>query len=228
MFLTDSFGWWDGIKRPFSYLFSDARSRFYKTIVTPEDELGIQKKETASLKAKLIGLIEENQRLKQLLAIDVRPEAPFLLAKIVGIGETELLVFSPEPEKIKINASVVSGKVLLGKVAKIDGSTIKVNLLNSRQTKIPVRVWQDQIDEDKSFLAEGILVGQEDKILLKEVLASEKISNGHIVGTVAENGEILLVAEIKKVFPSEDKIFQEAELKLLLDPRKIITVSIIE
>jgi len=228
--LTDLFGWWDGIKRPFGYLLSGARQRLYQTIVSPEDEIDSLKKENASYQGQIIELLEENANMRRLLDAGVRPSTTFVLTKVIGLSNDQMLVFTSEPRAIKPAASVVDGRILIGRVNKIDGTTVRIDLINSRATKIPVKVWPDdnQIDDKVDFLAEGILVGLEDKIILKEVLSSEKISVGNLVGTTIETGEVFLIGKISQVFPSSDKIFQEAEIKALVDPEELITVAIVK
>ncbi|MBU2592859.1 MAG: rod shape-determining protein MreC [Patescibacteria group bacterium] len=226
---VDRLGFLNPVKDLFGRLSSDFRGVFYRQMVRPVGEAEQFKKELASCLAEKIELEEENSVARRLIGSGAKPTTNFSLAKVIGLSRTEAVLAVSDGEAVKKGASLVSGRIFLGRVEEVESGLAKGLLLGSPDLKIPVRIWSDQEEalKNRASLAGGILTVEGDRLLVKEVLSSEKFDLGDWVGTVVETGEVFLIGEIEKIFPSEDKIFQKAEVKWAVNPENLLTVAII-
>ena len=230
LLILDSFGIFGGAKRLVIRLFGERRAEVYQKIIGPTEESEKLRRELTSCQSKIFELEEENFQARRLLDAGFKPETGVVLAKVVGSSNNRLLINVSGKEKIKQGASVIIDRVVLGKVEETDGLNAKVILLNSVEIKIPVKIWLNEMDlkGNNSALAEGILTGDGEKIIVKEILASEEVKKNDLVGLVVETGEVFLVGKVKTVFPAGDKIFQEAEIDWSADPGNLLTVGVIK
>lgn len=228
--LLDQAGWLTTLKIKLSSLTAGWREKTYQKIVRPLGKEERLRNQLASCEAEKLVLEEENLRLRKLLGAGVKPETQFALARVVAASQTHLLVVLFNAIGVKSGASVVKEKIFLGRIERREGNEARVLLLTSPQLKVPVKIWPHQraAERGESSLAQGILTAQGGSLIVAEILASEKIAPGNWVGTVVESGDFFLIGPIKKVYPSKDKVFQQAEVEWLIKPRQLLTVAIIK
>jgi len=229
LLILDSFDLFDGAKRVVVRFLGERKEGAYQKIIGPTEEKERLKRKLASCQAEVLELKEENFRSRRLLDAGFKPETGVVLAKVVSSGSDSLIIRVSGEETIKKGASVVVDRVVLGRIEETDGINAKVLLLNSPKIKIPAKIWLSEADLKKNgpALAEGVLVGNGRGVLVKEVLASERVKENDFVGLVIETGEVFLVGKAKKVSPAGDKIFQEVEVAWLADPKSLLTVGVI-
>jgi len=226
----DSLGFLNPFKNGVGQLLGASREKVYQKIIGPVEELEHLERQLISCQGEVLELREENSQARRLLDAGIKPKTRVILAKLVGGSDREILASLTSQEEFKEGASVVSGRVLVGKVQRISGQGARIGLLNSSGIKIPVKIWLNEAEAKKNSptVAEGILVGDGHNLRIKEILASDKIRVSDLVGALIETGEVFLIGEITEIFPSEDKVFQEAKVKWLIDPKKLLTVGIIK
>jgi len=229
LLVLDNFNSLDGFKRIVVRFLGERKEHVYQKIVGPIEERERLKRELNSCQSEVLELEEENSRSRKLLDAGFKPETGIILAKIISSDKDSLLIRVSGEKKIKKEAWVVVDRVVLGRIAETDGTDAKVILLNSPETKIPAKIWLSEVDfkSNSPALTEGILIGNGRGVLVKEVLASEKVKKDDFVGLVIETGETFLVGEVKSTSPAGDKIFQEVEVDWLVNPKNILTVGVI-
>ncbi len=203
------------------------RSNLYSSIINEQEE--INEDQLAECKANLISLEEEIKQSRRLLGASTKPETKFELAKISSVGSDELVLILESSNLIENSASVVSGPFLVGKIVEVYGRNGKTKLLTSPETKIPVKIWSDQnVTQNTEIIGEGILTSDGRNLYVDEILESQSVEQGNWVGEVIESGDIFWIGKVEEVFPSEDKIFQQAKINWAVDLSKIITVGVIK
>jgi len=224
----DRLGFLSPVKDFFGRVSSGFRGVLYQQIVRPVGEAEQFKKELTSCLAEKIELEEENSAARRLIGSGAKPTTNFSLAKVIGIGRTEVIL-AVNQGTVKKGASLVSGRIFLGRVEEAGSGLARGLLLGSPDLKIPVKIWPDREEamKDAGFLAGGILTVEGGRLIVKEILSSEKLNLGNWVGVIVETGEVFLIGEVEKIFPSEDKIFQKAEAGWEIDPESLLTVAII-
>ena len=228
--VLDKTGIFDWLKASWARLSAGVREAGYQQLVASADKEEGEKEKLLSCQAEILSLREENLQLRRLLGAGIKPETKLLPARVVGSNRLQLMIALTGQDKVKTNASVVTEKILLGRIEKIEGNMAKVLLLTNSKLKIPVKIWltRQLAEKGELNLAEGILTSNGGKLMVKEILASEKIAPDYWVASVVETGDIFLIGQIEKVYPSEDKVFQEAEVKWLIEPQKLLTVAVIK
>jgi len=229
IFGLDRVGAFSWLKAGLARLTGELRTASYQKMVGPIDHQEEAKKQLVSCRTEVLALREENSRLRKLLGAGIKPETKLLLARVIGSNQSQLIVALTSQDGIKKGASVVTERILLGRVEKIEGNTARVSLLTNSELRIPVKIWltRQLAETGELNLAEGILTSSGGKLVVKEILASEKVAPDYWVGAVVESGDVFLIGQIKKVYPSEDKVFQEAEVEWVVNPKKLLTVGII-
>ena len=228
--IADKLGGLNPIKSGFSRLSGATRAKIYQQKTMSSDGEEKLKRELNSCQMRVLELEEENFRARKLLGAAIKPKTKLALGKVIGISGSQITVFANGEDGIKTGASVVTGRILLGRVRSTVGQMAKADFLNALGFKIPVKIWLTrQLAEKKDpHLAEGILVGDGKNLVVKEILATEKVATGDWAGAVVESGDVFLIGKVKKVFPSEDKVFQEVAVDWLANPRELLTVGIIK
>lgn len=206
------------------------RSNFYSSIIDSQDDLGLLADQLGDCQAELARLEEENYQARRLLSAKLKPETKFELAKILSLGNQELIILLDNSERIEKQASVVSGPFLVGKINEVYGRSAKVDLLLSSKIKLPVKIWssQNDVELEKNLIGEGILSSDGQNLYVKEILDKQPVIPGNWVGAVVETGDIFWIGKIEEVFPTEDKIFQEVRLSWAVDLSKLITLGVVK
>ena len=230
LLILDRLGGLDPVKSGFGWLSGAVRARIYQQKTTPSIGEEKLRKEISSCQARVLELEEENFRARKLLGAAIKPKTKLALGKVIGVNDSQAALYVNNRDGIKTGASVVTGRILLGRVRITAGRTARADFLNASEFKIPVKIWltRQLAEKNGPCLAEGILVGKGENLVVKEILAAEKVADGDWVGAVVESGDVFLIGKIKKVFPSEDKVFQEAMVDWLANPKELLTVGIIK
>jgi len=182
-----------------------------------------------SCQAALADLQEENWQLRRLLGAGIKPKTQLIPGRVVAANDRRLILALTSDRSVASRAAVVKDRFLVGYLGRRQGLAAAVQLLTDPEFRLPVKIWlrRQLAEQGQPSLAEGLLQGGE-PILVKEILASEKIQPGYWVATVVETGDLFLIGQIKKVYPSEDKVFQEAEVEWMINPKELLTVGIIK
>lgn len=228
--ILDQLGWLDWPKGKLIRWTGRLRESGYQKIANSSDSEEKIETQLLSCQTEILALREENDRLRRLLGAGIKPETKLVSARVIGANQSWLMVALTGQNGINKDASVVRERILLGRVDRVEGNLALVRLLTHPELKIPVKIWlrKELAEKGELDLAEGILTSRGGQLVVKEILAKEKIVPGYWVGAVVESGDVFLVGSITKVYPSKDKVFQEAELEWAINPRKLLTVAIVK
>lgn len=180
------------------------------------------------LKSELAGLEavqKDNLILRQQLGSSETRGFQLIAAQTLGfvpaIGTKELLLSVGSSGGAKIGQAVVNGKVVLGRISSVQSDRSTLRLLTDPQSRVVVSTLTG---------ARGILVGQfQSSSKLTKVLQDEKLNVGDVVFTSGEDDwpVRLVIGEIIKVVKRDNELFQEAEVRPLVNYDKLQVVFII-
>jgi cell shape-determining protein MreC len=227
LFILNNFGLMNWAKGGIGWV-TGWRANIYKPLISGEkDDLS---RDLAECRGNLIELNEENEQARRLLGTKTKPETSFELAKIVSIGSGEAILNLEYPESVEVNDSVVSGTFLLGRVNEVFGPSARVELLISPQSKLPVKIWQNQENSSSAskIRGEGVLISDGKSLFVEEILDKDSVETGDWVGAVIETGDIFWIGKIESVDPSEDNIFKKARVKWGVNLKKLFAVGVVK
>ncbi len=205
-----------GFGQIFSGLFSFNSSS--KKIAGLESQL----RDYSVLSAKVSLLEEENKALRKQLEAPLPGSMKFLPAKTLGLTRY-LTIDKGESDGVKINSTVISENILVGRVVEITPKTARVLLPVDPDSKIAARALGTN--------ARGLVTGEfGTKAFFDKVLQAETLNSGDLVVTTGEGGYTrdLLIGKIVKVAKNDVEPFQKAELNPLLDYGRLENVFVIE
>lgn len=192
-----------------------------------QDNLKLREDNDA-LKATLVKLTNvqrENEALQRQLGSTVAKTFTLLTTQAVGFlptpGTKELLLSAGNAQGVSLDAAVVDGDAGLGKVISVEVDRSTLRLITDPQSKVLVVT---------SKGAKGLLVGQFlSSAKLTKVLQEESLNVGDTIMTTGEDGwpARLVLGEVTKVAKIDNEIFQEAEMRPLVDFDHIDTVFVI-
>jgi rod shape-determining protein MreC len=175
--------------------------------------------------AKLESVRQENQALLAQIGTPESKDLKLLMAVPLGfvptIGEKEMILSVGSSSGVAIDQAVISGNVVLGRVSQISAERSNLRLVTDPQSQVIVVTNKG---------ARGILTGQfQATAKMTKVLLEESLSVGDIVLTSGEGGwpTRFVIGEITKVTKRDNELFQEAEVRPLVNFEKLQLVSII-
>ena len=196
------------IHSPIGYIrqFTDKQFSFIKKLPSLNNE-------NISLKSKYAQVLSENELLKQSLADSntLIPRSDFksiLPVRVTGAIGNNTVSSTLSLEEVKVNQPLVSGKIFLGTVAKVKGSVITINPLNSdRSISFPVHT---------SSGIKGQFKFSDNTPQISDIPNLSPITVDDYVFT--EPGELipgnLVVGKIKKIISGSQEPLQKAEIIL--------------
>ena len=176
-------------------------------------------REKAKLEIENVQLKIDNADMYRLLQVPLPADWKFLPAKI--LGQTRyLLINQGRRDGVKKGMSAVFENVLVGIVVDVSEKSAKIMLPLDADSKIAVKIGK----------VKGILIGEDDRLVLTEVLQGKEIKADDLITTSGEN-EIfpanLLIGKIKSVEKEERDPYQKATVESLVDYDKLETVFLI-
>ncbi len=182
-------------------------------------------KEILTCRLEVEKLREENSSARRLLGVKLPLRVKFEPARILGISKERLELNIGSKIGIEDGAAVLSDGVLLGRVVSIGPTNSKVELLTSSSTKILVGIWPERdFNGDSQPAVKGILRGGS-LLIIEEITAEEKISEGDLVASL-DYGGVYLIGRIERVWMTDDGLFKKALVNWPLDPNQLITVFV--
>jgi rod shape-determining protein MreC len=200
-----------------------------------------ESQELATLKtenARLLKLVidqkdieRENQALQDQFAEVKIPTRQLLPAQVIGLQSSTsqpayITLDKGTSEGAKKGMVVVYKDILIGKIAEATAHMSVVELLTNKNTKLAARTTKTG--------ALGIITGQEDGVLLDNVLLSEKLEKGDIIvtkGDITKEGlgspPDLVIGKIIAVHKEASALFQTADVQPVLDVTRLPYVFIL-
>jgi len=174
------------------------------------------------LNKKIKELEQENKILQEQLNAPFSSDTSYLPANILGINRY-LVIDKGKIDGVKKNQAVVFSDILIGKIIEVSAKTAKVILPTDPKSKIPAI---DQISG-----ARGLVAGQyQTSLIFEKILTSQKLAKDNLVVTSGQDKILppnLIIGEITKIAKKETKVFQTAQLELLIDYNKLLKVFVI-
>lgn len=227
------------ISYPFEYLGSllvAPRAVLYSSAhaAGKPSETDLLQEENTKLRTQLVNLTaikNDNAALRSQFQDTVVPPQSLLPAKIIGFQgnletPTVFILDQGGNSGIKTGQAVILGHILVGKIGMVTPFTAEVLLSTNKNFSTLGSTGNN---------SSGIINGQEDFILLNNVVITDTlIKNGTVVtkGEEDKNGigipPNLLVGKIISVSKSESEPFQSAIVKPLISFNKLTTVFVIK
>lgn len=189
-------------KKPFQ-IFADA----YQASVKIQD-LEIRYSESLATIGQLKALEEENQALRQIIEnTDRKISDSIVTAPIISYGDP--YINSGEEEGVSTGDLVMLSQTLLGLVESVSPHQSQVLLLNKMLDK--------SVLVKTSSGAEGIMVGDGKRIIVKEISKNAPISVGDRVVTLGQEGieRDLFIGKINYIIDSPELATKEAYVEQL-------------
>lgn len=176
--------------------------------------------------AELEIMRDENEKLKEQLNIIEIGDFDSIESRVIG-GDARLdnyiLINKGRKAGIKEKDVVVVGKYAIGEIVSLDEYSAKVKLITSLNSNIPAQT----INTKAKGLVNGSF-GQ--SLLIENVLPDEKIDLEDIVVTSGVNSNYpfgLILGKVSQVHNSDAGITKSADIRLIIDLRKLDTVFVI-
>lgn len=168
-------------------------------------------------KSLIESLKEENDLLRQQALVNNEKKISNVLASVIGREESNsrgiIILNKGENDGITEKMPVIIDNRLIGVVIEVFESSCRVKLINSSDSKIPVKILGDESNGSLSFLEGSFGL----KMSLNKVDQDAKIITGDLVITSGQGGTLpgnMLVGEIIEVSQKvETMIYQEAKVE---------------
>ncbi len=227
LFVLSQQGWLNGMTGVIqSITLPIQRSSFFLFHKDDENAITKLKNENRNLQTRLVNLQaleKDNQALRDQFALTHPAPEKLLPAFIVGMPSfipgvsvvDSIIIDKGTIDKVRVGNSVVLKDNLIGKVVKTTPQMSVVDLLNHKNISFTA-----QTIKTSAF---GISRGTgDDKIVLDNVLLSDKLQTGDIV--VAKDPQLLVVGKIVSVNKKASALFQAAVVESLVD---VLTLNLV-
>lgn len=173
-------------------------------------------------------LVNENRRLKQLLAMKQSGHNRYIFTKVIGRGYDRLvsafLIDKGEPDGVRKDMSMVTSLGLVGKVLAVRGGYAEVLLVRDPMFSAAVRLQQSR--------QEGVVSGAGGRMLmLKYIPPEEPVAIGEVVVTSGLDGifpEGLPVGTVATINREGGGFFQQIEVLPFQDDAKVEEAALID
>jgi rod shape-determining protein MreC len=162
---------------------------------------------------------EENDELRRALALEIHQDFQFVEAVPFGkhIAEDTLLISIEDVSHVKEGMPVITpGKVVVGRVGRVDGKAATVKLISEKGNSISAQVSNSPIT--------GIIRGKGASGMLLDLVPHEDtLVAGDVLVTTTLGGifpKNLLIGEITQVIQEGTDSFQKAEVNPFFDMKK--------
>lgn len=168
--------------------------------------------------AKDAELKNENQVLKKQLGIEIPRDKKIVLTKVIDAYGGVMRLQIPQQEiNIPIGTKVISEKILVGKVQKVDHDYITVLLPTNNEF---TEIGESLNNSVKGLIKGGFLT----EVYLEKVLIDQKLD---ISDKVINQPEGFLVGEIISVEKKDQELFQKAKLKPFINYYQLSEVFLV-
>jgi len=232
----DKLQWLNWLKRPIENLTNPIkreiyglRSKIYDLRSEKLDPLILQQKadhlerENAEILVKLNDLEKENSSLKKLLGAPLPANWKFIPAKVLSIKEGIMTINKGFDDGIKENQTALVDNIVIGRIIKVNPKLSRLMLLAHKESNIKVKV--------NGIEAKAIIKGNDNTLILDEVLQEVKLQKGQIVVTTGEE-EIypasLIIGKIEEIEKNETAVYQKAVINPLVDYNTLEEVFIVK
>ncbi len=216
--LATAGGWLDG-------LWGDA---------TQEEELEALRQENATLreeKARLIGVLQENARLRELVGFKLAsPELTLVPARVVARNTSPyfrvLTVTLRVDAQVRARMPVVVAGGVVGQVHVVQGQTAQIILLADPRSRVDVISQRNRAHG----VAQGLGRDRDYEARIAYLSQADEVRQGDVMVTSGMGGLFpreLIVGKVARVALDEQGLFQEAVLEPAVDLSRLDEVFIV-
>lgn len=200
------------------------------SVVSDMDRLRDENRKLTEKLAEYEKIKKDNIALRSQFEIESVESQKLLPAKVIGFlgaasTPTVLIVDKGEVDGVKNGMAVVVGKNIVGKINKV--------LDRYSQIILPINKEFKTLGKSLATGVVGVVRGQNDFILLDQVVVNDNISVDEIIVTKGEADDRgigiksdLIIGKIKSVNKNESKPFQTAKIESLIQFSKLEIVFI--
>lgn len=209
---------------------SDFFSAIYKAKALQKEniELLLKNQQIAVDNMQLLALKQENQVLRQALALELKKDFKLIFSQIIGkdIGQDFLLLNKGLKDNVSEGFPVITQeKVLCGRISKVYHDFSRMELYSNKNLSFDVKVLvlqQENLPEpsaakDEKNTVAAVAKGKGNlKIFLELLPQEELLKEGNLIFTTSLSNIFpanLLVGQIKKLIKSDVEPFYKAEVK---------------
>jgi rod shape-determining protein MreC len=198
------------------------------------EELGHAQQELAKLreeKAQLIGILQENERLRALVGFKERhPEFTLVPARVIARDTTPyfrvLRITLSVPEGVKPRQPVVVAGGVVGQIDKVSGSTAEVVLISDPRSRIDAITQRGRVQG----VVQGLGHERDYKATVSYLSLKEEVRPDDTMVTSGMGGvfpQELIIGTIREVAPDDRGLFQHVILEPAVDLSQLDEVFII-
>lgn len=214
-------------------LFAPVKSALYASRMGPNEAQEPLRKQNRELLIKLSeyeNIKKDNVALRSQFENSPTNPQNLLVARVVGYkGRADfphtLIIDKGEEDELKVGMAVVVEKNLVGKISEIQGNFSQIMLIDNGGFSTL----------GKTAESAGVVRGADDFILYDKVVITDKLKKNELVltkGQVNEKGvgimPDLVVGKVISIEKRDNKPFQSAQIKSLLDFSKLTLVFIVK
>lgn len=222
-------------------VFNYPRLFFYKTKINinqynaSSSDLEKIKQENVKLVQKMADyekVKSDNNALRSQFESGADPMWQIMPSRVIGfLGRSyfpdSLIIDKGEQDGLQVGSGVIFGKNLIGKVQKVSKYYSKIILVTNKDFSI--------LAKTSSSNALGVIKGEEDFLLLDNVLITDNISDSDIIFTRGEVNDKglgippdIIIGKVSSVYKQDNKPFQNAKVNSLVDFSKLTIVFVIK
>lgn len=197
-------------------------------------ELELAQREIATLreeKAQLIGILQENERLRALVGFKERnPELELVPARVIARDTTPyfraMRITLRVPNTVKPRQPVVVAGGIVGQIDRVTGSTAEVVLLSDPRSRIDAITQRGRVQG----VVQGLGHDRDYKAKVAYLSLKDEVRPGDIMVTSGMGGvfpQELIIGTIREVAPDDRGLFQHVILEPAVDLSQLDEVFII-
>jgi rod shape-determining protein MreC len=198
------------------------------------EELARAQQELALLreeKARLIGILQENERLRALVGFKERhPEFVLVPARVIARDTTPyfraLRVSLRVPDGVKPRQPVVVAGGIVGQIDRVQGDTAEVVLLSDPRSRIDAITQRNRVQG----IVQGLGHERDYKAKVAYLSIKDEVRPGDLMVTSGMGGvfpQELIIGTITEVAPDDRGLFQHVTLEPAVDLSQLDEVFII-
>jgi rod shape-determining protein MreC len=180
------------------------------------------------LKAEMMKLKQENEKLRELLGTKVSPSWKFIPAKVIKSEGGDLVIdvgskigVETEMVVVALAREEVNNGILIGGIESVSEYQSRVRLLYDKESKLDVVMESG---------GQGVVVGDGEKLMIKEVLLKQGLMEGDLVMSRGADGwpSDLVVGRVAGVKKIDTEVFLEAMIDEVVEVgslREVFVVS---
>ncbi len=171
-------------------------------------------------------VLDENRRLRHLLAMPLPPDLKFDDAQIIGSQGDYLIINKGAKEGVKDGQLVLTGNYLVGRIEKVMARQAEALRVDSARFSIPVLIFKGGptcLNQHQSCQqGKGITRGTR----VEKILREESAAEGDLVALLGDPRGVL-VGRVIAVSKSANKVFLEAKFEPLADFSRLTEVFLV-